>query len=59
MDKLIIDFLLHLPHVFLSVFGVEVKLVVVLCDAELAADALAAELADADDLFGQVVGLAF
>lgn len=59
MDKLLVDFLLHLPHVFLFVFGVKVKFVVVLGHAELAANAFVAELADADDLLWEVVGWTF
>jgi hypothetical protein len=51
MDQLFLDLPLHSLHILFPILGVEVELVVVLADAELATNALAAELADAHDFF--------
>ncbi len=51
MDQLLLNLPLHSPHVLFPILGVEVELVVVLADAELATNAFAAELADTHDFF--------
>jgi hypothetical protein len=50
VDQLLLHFPLHLRHILFVVLGVQVELVVVLGDAELATDALAAEFTHTDDL---------